>query len=80
MCLLYVTLGVESQSWYFWVNVHGECDVYLYFKLCAVFCWVRCEESACYFVWVENEVVSPSPLIMVCECVYVDGVECFSHV
>ena len=29
--------------------------VYLYCKLCAVFRWVWCEESACCFVWVENE-------------------------
>ena len=30
-------------------------------KLCAVFCWVWCEESACCFVWVEKEVVCLSP-------------------
>ena len=26
-------------------------------------CWVRCEESACCLVWVEDEVVCPSPCI-----------------
>ena len=60
MCLLYVSLG--SSQVFFGVDVHGECDVvYLLFKLCAVFCCVWCEESACCFVWVENEVVCLSP-------------------
>ena len=27
MCLLYVSLGFESQSYYFWVDVHEECEV-----------------------------------------------------
>ena len=30
-------------------------------KLCAVFCWLWCEESACCLVWVEDEVFCPSP-------------------
>ena len=27
----------------------------------SVFCWVWCEEGACCLVWVEDDVVCPSP-------------------
>ena len=63
-CLLYVSLGSRvSPSIFGLMFVYGECDegdVYL-FKLCAVFCWVWCEEGVCYFFWVENKVVCQCP-------------------
>ena len=34
----------------------------------------------CVYILFLNVVYVLRPLIMVCECVYVDGVECFSHV
>ena len=55
--MLFVVCEFGVESVLVWVDVHGECDVVYLYKLCAVFCCVWCEESACYFVWVENEVV-----------------------
>ena len=46
ICLLYVSLGSSVSP-----SIFG---------VCAVFCWVWCEESICCLVWVEDEVDCPS--------------------
>ena len=61
MCLLYVNLGSTFSPSIFGLMFMGSVIWLFTLKLCAVFCWVWCEESACCLVWVEDEVVCPSP-------------------
>ena len=64
MWLLYVILGTRVSPSIFGLMFMGSVMSIFSFKLCAVFCWGRCEESACCFVWVENEVVCPCMYFM----------------
>ena len=62
MWLLYVSLGSRVNPSIFRLMFMGSVMLPICSsKLCAVFCWVWCEESACCLVWVEDEVVCPSP-------------------
>ena len=62
MCLLYVSLGLRvSPSICGFIFMGNAILSMCSSKLCAVFCWVWCEESACCLVWVEDEVVCLSP-------------------
>ena len=64
MWLLYVSLGSRVSPSIFRLMFMGSVMFVciLLFKWCAVLYWVWCEESACCLVWVEHEVVCPSPM------------------
>ena len=61
MCLLYVSLWSRVSPGIVGLMFMGSVMLSICSSSCAVFCWVWCEESACCLVWVEDEVVCPSP-------------------
>ena len=61
-----MSLGSRVSPNIFGLMFMGSVVVYLYCKLCAVFRWIWCEESACCFVWIENDIGCVCPCRFPC--------------